>query len=358
VNGHSRIGDTIGDYLVTSVLGSGATSIVYRAVHHAHGQPVAIKVMCSSREAVDPSPRIERFLTEVELLRTLDGCPYVVQLHEWGFVDQRQPYYVMDVIEGETLEQVIQWREPYTSAEAFLLLQQLCIALQAVHTRGVLHLDLKPSNILLREERSPGVVLLDFGIAALLGKGRKTKTLAAGTPLFAAPEQAAIRPERFCTATDVYSLGVLTYMMLSKHEPFDLSESDDALSLFTLRLRRDPVPLSERLPSIEPALAKLVDSCLALEPNERPSAPNIFIERYADAIGVEPSSGLSCDLCRRRPTCVIVPPPRPPLGGDRAPLPTELFNAETIVRPAAIPGALEPAMQAVTPSESIPSLTG
>jgi serine/threonine protein kinase len=302
------VGAVLGDYGINRLVGSGATSVVYEATHRRRGQLVAIKLMQPPAPFADPGKLVEIFLNEIECLQRLRGCPYIVQLQGWGLFAHRQPYYVMNYLEGQTLEQALAQQGPYTPLEAFVLLRQLCIALQHVHLRGMLHLDLKPANILLQERQQPRVVLLDFGLASQGAPDASSSPHAVGTPLFAAPEQVEDRPADYGPATDIYALGMLAYVMLAGREPYDLKPSDDVVSVMRLRLHRVPLPLRARLPDTDPGIGELIDSCLEVAPDRRPASANAFIERFADRLGIDPVSDLSCGDCGRQQTCGLVPP--------------------------------------------------
>ena len=209
------IGRRIGVYQVEAEIGHGGMGEVYRAVR-ADGQfkkTVAIKVV---RGGYDTKAVLERFVHERQILASLDH-PNIAGLYDGGTTEDGLPYLVMELIEGTPIDLYCEERN-LSVKERLKLFTQVCAAVQYAHQRLVIHRDIKPSNILVTPEGIPK--LLDFGIAKLLDPagGGETTMLPALTPEYASPEQ--IRGEPITTSTDVYSLGVVLYRLLTGRSPY------------------------------------------------------------------------------------------------------------------------------------------
>jgi eukaryotic-like serine/threonine-protein kinase len=210
----TRAGRRIGVYQIGEEIGHGGMGEVYRAVR-ADGQydkQVAIKFV---RGGMDTSFVLERFRHERQILASLDH-PNIARLHDGGTTDDGVPYLVMELIEGIPIDRYCQ-EHHLLIAERLDLFNEVCSAVQYAHQRLVIHRDIKPSNILVTADGVPK--LLDFGIAKILGApGKETSSVRPMTPEYASPEQ--IRGEAITTATDVYSLGVVLYRLLTGRSPY------------------------------------------------------------------------------------------------------------------------------------------
>ena len=212
------IGRRIGVYQIEAEIGHGGMGEVYRAVR-ADGQfkkNVAIKMV---RGGYDTAAVLERFLHERQILASLDH-PNIARLYDGGTTDDGIPYLVMELIEGTPIDSYCEQHELPIN-ERLKLFIQVCTAVQYAHQRLVIHRDIKPSNILVTADGIPK--LLDFGIAKLLDPagGGETTMLPALTPEYASPEQ--IRGDAITTATDVYSLGVVLYRLLTGRSPYPVN---------------------------------------------------------------------------------------------------------------------------------------
>jgi serine/threonine protein kinase len=216
----TRVGHRIGAYDVLEEIGRGGMGDVYRAVR-ADGQftkEVAIKLV---RGGYDTAAVVERFRHERQILASLDH-PNIARLLDGGTTDDGVPYLVMELIEGTPIDQYSDAHKLNVS-ERLRLFLQVCSAVQYAHQRLVIHRDIKPGNILVTHEGLPK--LLDFGIAKILDPAASATTTIANpmTPEFASPEQ--IRGEPMTTATDVYSLGVVLYQLLTGRSPYPRNTS-------------------------------------------------------------------------------------------------------------------------------------
>ena len=215
-NGSSNyIGRRVGVYKIIEEIGHGGMGEVYRAsrVDGQYDKQVAIKLV---RVGLHAPFLIERFRHERQILASLDH-PNIARLYDGGATEEGIPYLVMELIEGTPVDQYCDEHDLDTRERLELFLQ-VCAAVQYAHQRLVIHRDIKPSNILVTEDGIPK--LLDFGIAKIVDPALSAETTIVHpmTPEFASPEQ--IRGEAITTATDVYSLGVVLYKLLSGRSPY------------------------------------------------------------------------------------------------------------------------------------------
>jgi serine/threonine protein kinase len=211
----SRVGRRVGVYRLVEQIGQGGMGDVYRA-ERADGQydkEVAIKFV---RAGFDTAAILERFRNERQVLASLDH-PNIARLLDGGTTDKGVPYLVMELIEGTPIDEYSDVHR-LTITERLQLFEQVCSAVQYAHQHLVIHRDIKPGNILVTKEGVPK--LLDFGIAKILDPAAGSQTTIAQpmTPGYASPEQ--IRGEPITTATDVYSLGVVLYQLLTGRSPY------------------------------------------------------------------------------------------------------------------------------------------
>ena len=220
-----RAGRKVGAYQIVDEIGHGGMGEVYRAFRadgH-YSKEVAVKMV---RAGVDSASVQERFRNERQILASLDH-PNIARLLDGGTTDDGVPYLVMELVEGTRIDGYCE-KHKLTIPERLQLFRQVCSAVQYAHQHLVIHRDLKPSNILVTGDGVPK--LLDFGIAKLLDEaaaGGSEFTLTGFqllTPQYASPEQ--VRGEGITTASDVYSLGVVLYELLTGHSPYQGHSAD------------------------------------------------------------------------------------------------------------------------------------
>lgn len=208
-------------YAVLREVSRGGQGVVYEALQDGTKRRVAIKVLTGSREGADAAQR--RFEREIELVAQL-AHPHIISIFHAGRTTLGVNYYVMDFVSGRPLRAFVHERA-LPIDEALRLFVKICDAVQFAHQRGVIHRDLKPSNILVDEKGEPRV--LDFGLArSLLPDEQTTLTLSdqvLGTLPYMSPEQARGHAARVDTRTDVYSLGVVLYEMLTGTFPYPVT---------------------------------------------------------------------------------------------------------------------------------------
>ncbi|HZW08783.1 MAG TPA: serine/threonine-protein kinase [Phycisphaerales bacterium] len=254
-------------YLIVREIHRGGQGIVYQGVHKGTKRKVAIKVM---REGVLASVKERtRFEREVEILAQLDH-PNIVAVHDSGSVEGRF-YYVMDYISGMTLDVWISQREP-PIAEVLELFVKICDAVNAAHLKGVIHRDLKPANVRVGGNGQPHIV--DFGLAKVatgdLSDDDRLMTMTGqfiGSLPWASPEQAQGIPGMIDVRTDVYSLGVMLYQMLTGRFPYQVvGAMRDVLENI---LRSEPARPSTVRRQINNEIETIVLKCLAKERDRR-----------------------------------------------------------------------------------------
>ncbi len=254
-------GDVISDhYEIESQIGQGGMATVYRALERKHNRRVAIKVL---RSEIGDSIGLERFSREIEIISKLQH-PNILPLYDSGEWRNRL-YYVMPLIEGESLRDRLT-REPKMPVnEVVELAQRTALALDYAHTRGIVHRDIKPENIMLT---GGSVVVADFGIARALSAGSTKLTqagFAIGTPEYMSPEQAE-STSNIHGSTDQYSLGCVVYEALTGEAPFSGTSAQQVI----MRHWRDPVPdMRAKRPDVPRAVEGAICRALEKDPNKR-----------------------------------------------------------------------------------------
>jgi serine/threonine protein kinase len=258
------VGRDIGTYRVRSLLGSGGMGQVYLAHDSKLDRPVALKLLAPEL-ASDPD-RLRRFLQEARAASSLNH-PHILVIHDFGELDRR-PFIVAEFVEGETLRERLR-RGPLPVRDTLAIAVQIAGALTAAHARGIVHRDIKPENVMVRPDGY--VKVLDFGLAKLTRpETARVDSMVTqpgtilGTPRYMSPEQA--RGAEVDARTDVWSLGVMLYEMITGRPPFDGPTATDIVAAV---LRSDPAPLEEYAPHAPKTLGRVVAQALAKEPRQR-----------------------------------------------------------------------------------------
>ena len=272
VDAASTIGTTIGAYRIVDVLAAGGFGVVYRAEDVDRGVPVALKIL--HRELGANVMAVARFEREVEAIQRVRH-PNVIKVQGSGRLPDGRPYFVMELLEGQSLKEHLEARGPLSIGEALAILEPLCEAVGAAHAQAIVHRDIKASNVFLSEEGDGRrVVLLDFGVAKLLdaeGPGITSSRHIVGTIACMAPEQLLARPvdER----TDVYALGALAYRMLTGAPPF---AARTPVALQQMHLYATPRPPSAMV-LVSPKLNAPVLRAMSKEPSARQQSAAAFL---------------------------------------------------------------------------------
>ncbi len=269
-----------GKYALLREIGSGASGTVYEAEHLIVGKYVAIKVMNASAFA-DPAYR-DQFVTEARAAARIAHAN-VVDIHDLGVTTQGMPYLVMELLRGETLEDIIDSRGALPATYACELMLQVLAGLSAAHAQGFLHCDLKPANVMVTHPRPdrPHVKVLDFGIARRMQEADgSTAKGSGGTPMFMSPEQA--RGESVDARSDIYSASAMLYAMLTGRDPFDGKTAGAVLQKV---VTGDFIPVCEANPHVPKLLAAIVEKGLSLEPRRRIESAEEFAELLYPFVG-------------------------------------------------------------------------
>ena len=263
----------LGHYVLEQELARGGAGAVHRARDLRTGAPVAIKLLHGAHPT-----GVRRFRREAEALLRLQH-PGIVAVHEVGQAPGRA-FLVMDLVEGPSLQQRIDRGGPLPVTEAVELTRVLAEALAVVHAAGLVHRDVKPSNVLLRDEREP--LLTDFGLVKDLDPSatRLTKTgLFLGTPGFWPPEQARGRLDQVGPRSDLYSLGATLFAALTGRPPF---VGETLVDYITSAEREPPPPPSRFRREVDPALDRICLWCLERRVEDRPASAEVLAQALAD----------------------------------------------------------------------------
>jgi serine/threonine protein kinase len=323
-------GDLIaGKYRVEKILGKGGMGSVYSARHQTTNRVFALKLMASSLSG-DPDAK-ERFIREAKLAGSIDH-PGVVDIYDVGYHDVSL-YMVMDLLRGESLGQRLK-RGALSTAEAVHLMMGVLKGVAAAHAKGIVHRDLKPDNIFLhreagRQEEEPKI--LDFGVSKSLvgatGLPALTQTgTMLGTPIYMSPEQ--VHGSKYVDRrTDIYSLGVILYQMLSGQLPF---QAENFASLVLEIVSGKPKPLESLVPGLPEGLSAVVMRAMAASADDR------YPEAESMARALAPFDVLAAPGTRSpsaRPTVQEAQPlssaPPPSVSGQPASMPSVYEDTAT-----------------------------
>lgn len=259
-----KTGDSIRDYVLEKRIGIGGVGEVWRVRHVNLKKTMAIKRilphLCQDANVYD------RFVQEALSMAGLEH-PHIVGIHDF-FTEDKKPYLVMSYISGGALQDRLDRQEKMPLQDAIRISCEILKALDFAHRCGIVHRDVKPSNILLSPESH--AYLVDFGIALVLGQSRITKFgTNIGTPEYMSPEQ--IRGESLDHQTDVYSFGCVLYEMLAGHPPFGSTRDGDItdFNLMERHIKERPAGLRQRNTEVDRATEAIVMRALAKDKHDR-----------------------------------------------------------------------------------------
>lgn len=270
-------------YQLQEKVGVGAMGKVYKAKDTtSKGLNVAVKILA---RALDDMKMIERFQREATISALLsERSINIVKVKDYGVDENKVPFYVMELLEGENLDDFIEYHD-LSLLQFLALARQICSAMDTAHNGiffegeicPIIHRDLKPSNIFIIEDKDKGeliIKVLDFGIAKLLHTENEEEDAFAGTPKYCSPEQ--IKGEELDNRSDIYSLGIVLYQMLEKRLPWDLE--DNSMGAW-YKAHTEMIPDGFSGGSDVPVeLQRLIMRCLSKSPNDRPQSVGEIIQ--------------------------------------------------------------------------------
>jgi tRNA A-37 threonylcarbamoyl transferase component Bud32/uncharacterized membrane protein len=277
----------MGSYRLGELLGRGGMGEVYKASHRMLARPAAIKLirpeMLAGRD-VSAQLAVTRFRREAEAAAGLRS-PHTVELYDFGVTEDDTIYFVMELLDGMSLESLVTRYGPLPANRVINILLQVCESLEEAHVRGLVHRDIKPPNIHIGRVglRHDFVKVLDFGLVKAVSNKNDGQSLATaqgmtpGTPAYMAPELAL--GEAVDGRADLYALGCVAYYLLTGQLVF---EADNMLSMVAKHLQATPVPPSQRTATrIPAALEQLVMQCLDKKPASRPQSAALLSQSLA-----------------------------------------------------------------------------
>ncbi len=268
----------------------GGMGEVWRGEHELLPRPAAIKLIRPDRlhtsSALEVDAMLRRFEREVRATVTLRS-PHTVEIYDFGITDDQVFYYVMELLDGLDLSNLVKRFGPLPEARVAYLLQQVCESLSEAHAQGLVHRDIKPANIYTCRlgNRFDYIKVLDFGLVAAIDPGNESTALVAeagvaGTPAYMAPEM--LQGEKFIDGrADIYALGCVGYWLLTGQLVF---EGDNVVDIARGHLTGAVVPPSARCGRrLDRALEDAVVSCLAKDPAHRPATASDLSDQLTTA---------------------------------------------------------------------------
>ncbi|MBN1611094.1 MAG: HDOD domain-containing protein [Polyangiaceae bacterium] len=273
------VGARVGNYVIERPLAKGGMGSVFVAKHPTLGREAAVKFL--SHEVSRRPEFARRFLDEARITASLRH-PNIVDIFDFGELGGRY-YYVMELLEGRDLAAQMRLQRRFEPEQVALYLEQICSALGAAHAVGVVHRDLKPGNVFVLDGEPLRIKLMDFGVAKVMSRtGAETRFGdIIGTPTHMAPEQAMGYVDRICAQTDLYSLGVIAYEMLTGGPLFQ-HKSD--VMLLMMHIQEPVRPIRSIVSAVPDDFASIVEECLRKEPSERPASAAKLAADLAEAI--------------------------------------------------------------------------
>ena len=296
-------GDIIdGRYLVKNIMAEGGMGAVYAGVHMRLGRSVAIKILKAKH--LEDEEQTTRFMQEAKAAAELHHRN-IVDVIDIGTLEDEAPYFVMELLVGESLRDRMRSHLPMAPREIGYIAKQTLAGLAAAHSRGIIHRDIKPSNIFISREIDGReiVKILDFGISKLQknmddpdAQELTEDGTVLGTPLYMSPEQAAGKKERVDLRTDIYACGVILYKALTGVHPYKGRNYNEIMhSIFTSKYA-SPSSLN---PQITPEMERVINKAMAKEPEGRFRDADEFIKEMPVFLVETTHSGLVLPRIRK-----------------------------------------------------------
>lgn len=274
----------IGNYRVIRLLGEGGMGLVYEAVRDDIGARAAIKVL--RPEFARNADIAGRFINEARAVNMVQH-PGVVRVFDYGQLPTGEAYLAMEYLDGDSLRTRITRELRLSEADTMRIGRQIALAVAAAHAKQIVHRDLKPENIMIiADNDAPGgerAKVLDFGIAKLdpgvQGSVRTRTNTMMGTPVYMSPEQCR-GVKAISDRSDVYSLGVMMFEMMTSRPPFDSEAPGD---LIAMHMFKPPPSLREVIPDVDPVLQGMLEAMLSKDPQARP--PMSAVAQQLKALG-------------------------------------------------------------------------
>ncbi len=313
-----RLGSSVGNYRLTEVIGRGGMGTVYRADHNWLDRSVAVKIL-HEQYLSDPE-HTAQFLREAQAASRIKH-PNIVEVSDFGELHDGNVYFVMELLGGKSLDDLITEAAPMPALRAINIMNQIARALDAVHAHNMLHGDLKPENVLLvpragtrvvqretpgrpAEKRPEGdfdfVKLLDFGTARLIQAVHEGQGHITGTPFYMAPE--VIKGKPHDRRVDVYAAGVMLYEMMTGSLPFD---GQTTIMVLQQHVYAEPVPPRDVLPAerqgeLTTTMERTILTAMAKDPEQRYPSMDALRKALADCFAHERYVDPSVEIARER----------------------------------------------------------
>lgn len=268
--------EELGSYELVYMIGQGGMGEVWRARHRLLARDAAIKIirpeLMARNNARQADMMRRRFEREAKAISSLQ-CPHTIYLFDFGLAHNGSFYYVMELLNGISLQTLVERFGPQPANRVAFIMKQVCLSLEEAHRRGLVHRDIKPTNIFVCKVglQRDYVKVLDFGLVKHIDPTESTlitqEGTSAGTPAYMAPE-AAMGLERVDGRLDIYSLGCVAYFLMTGHMVF---EENTSTATALAHVQKEPVPPSQRTELVVPkGLERIVLQCLAKKPEDRP----------------------------------------------------------------------------------------
>ncbi len=287
-----------GRYRIVEKIGEGGMGAIYKAVHTMMDRTCAIKLLTNL--STNDESALARFYREAKMASRINN-PHAVTIYDFGAAEGGILYLAMELIDGKSLSAILEEEKKLPASRVVAIVNQIADALRAAHAMEIVHRDLKPDNIMVCNRGADGehVKVLDFGIAKTVADDSAdnlTKTgFILGTPVYMSPEQ--LSGDRLDARSDVYSLALIVYQMLSGRLPF---EGANPQAIMVKRLMSDPIPLSVAEPKVLDSVERAVMAGLSRDRDARTPTAEQFARELSEAvlagtkvIGSRPTSRLS-----------------------------------------------------------------